>query len=342
MLFDMTANSNSRKIMLLNPDYPKDVTLKNTAGAATFSAVIAKKGRPDEYTYQWYVNGEAVAGAIGETYVRNVSGDKGKYSVWCEVTNKAGTVRTREATLTVKRLPVLNASYPADASVTVTDVAVIEAVIAEDGYPSNYTYQWYVNGSAFEGATGKTFTFDTKNCGGQYWKFHCVVSNEAGSVQSRTATVGVGVKWVYKDGNPAGLFNSAVDGDLEGTFVKEENGNLILRGLGPNAKAIAWTNQSFDLTGIKTIIFALSRMDATHPEDSSTHANLRFGVTTSDQLANLYYTAQSYIYRTNHYGSLYGIAVDVTHLNGHYHIKASIDRTGYYEDWVYINQVYLA
>ena len=76
MLFDMSASSNSRKIMQLNPEYPKDVTMKSTDGAAVFKTEIAKHGRPDEYTYQWYVNGAAVAEANYEEYERDISGDK--------------------------------------------------------------------------------------------------------------------------------------------------------------------------------------------------------------------------------------------------------------------------
>lgn len=205
-LFDLTANTNAKKVPILNVEYPKDVTMKATDGNATFTAVIAKDGRPDKYTYQWYVNGAPVAGATNATYVRNVSGDKGQYTVWCEVANKAGTVRTREATLTVKRLPVLNATYPQNASVYVTDTATFEAKIAETGYPDSYTYQWYKNGVKVAGATKSSYSFYQSTEGTA--TVYCEVTNDAGTVKTRTATFTANRIYLYNTGDPC----SAVHG----------------------------------------------------------------------------------------------------------------------------------
>jgi hypothetical protein len=198
-LFDLTANTNARKVPILNVEYPKDVTMKATDGNATFTAVIAKDGRPDKYTYQWYVNGAAVPGSTGETYVRDVSGDKGKYSVWCEVTNKAGTVRTREATLTVKKLPVLNGSYPENVSAFVGSSVTFQVVTSEDGYPASYSYQWYLNGAAVPGATGTSFNHYRSLEGSD--TVYCIVTNEVGSVKSRDAVLTANRLYLYNYGD---------------------------------------------------------------------------------------------------------------------------------------------
>lgn len=198
-LFDLTANTNAKKVPILNVEYPKDVTMKATDGNATFTAVIAKDGRPDKYTYQWYVNGAPVAEANNATYVRNVSGDKGQYTVWCEVANKAGTVRTREATLTVKRLPVLNGGYPANVSVSVGSSATFRVVTSEDGYPANYSYQWYLNGAAVSGATGTSFNHYRSLEGSD--TVYCIVTNEAGSVKSRDAVLTANRIYLYNNGD---------------------------------------------------------------------------------------------------------------------------------------------
>jgi hypothetical protein len=198
-LFDLTASTNARKVPILNTDYPQDVIIKATDGNASFKAAIAKDGRPDKYTYLWYVDGVVVPEATGAEYVRDVSGDKGVHTVFCEVTNKAGTVRTREATLTVKRLPVLNGSYPENVSVFVGSSATLQAVISEDGYPANYSYQWYLNGAAVSGATGTSFNHYRSLEGSD--TVYCIVTNEAGSVRSRDAVFTANRIYLYNKGD---------------------------------------------------------------------------------------------------------------------------------------------
>jgi hypothetical protein len=198
-LFDLTASTNARKVPILNTDYPQDVIIKATDGNASFKAAIAKDGRPDKYTYLWYVDGVVVPDATGAEYVRDVSGDKGVHTVFCEVTNKAGTVRTREATLTVKRLPVLNGSYPANVSVSVGDSVTFQVVISEDGYPTNYSYQWYLNGEAALGATGDRFNHYRSLEGSD--TVYCIVTNEAGWAKSRDAVFAANRIYLYNNGD---------------------------------------------------------------------------------------------------------------------------------------------
>lgn len=91
-----------------------------------------------------------------------------------------------------KKLPILNANYPADVSTTYIDgntaSASFKVEITTDGYPIEYTYQWYVNGSAVSGATGASYTWSGTE--GTY-SVRCDITNKAGTVQSRTATLSV-------------------------------------------------------------------------------------------------------------------------------------------------------
>lgn len=87
----------------LNSSYPANVTGKEVGGSATFKVEIEEAGNPTEYTYQWYVNDSAVSGATGASYTRSGLA-KGKYTVYCMVTNKAGTTVSRTATLTVTHM----------------------------------------------------------------------------------------------------------------------------------------------------------------------------------------------------------------------------------------------
>lgn len=90
------------------------------------------------------------------------------------------------------RLPVLNSNYPEDVSVTYdyngNTSATFRVEISEGGKPVDYTYQWYYNDDAVEGATGSSYTRSiTYEC--TNIPVYCVVSSKAGSVQSKTATL---------------------------------------------------------------------------------------------------------------------------------------------------------
>lgn len=88
---------------VLDINYPENVTLTASAdGSATFQVKIATDGKPAEYTYQWYVDGVAVSGATGTSYTKTDLISAKTYKVYCAVTNKAGTVESRYAILTVE------------------------------------------------------------------------------------------------------------------------------------------------------------------------------------------------------------------------------------------------
>lgn len=233
----------------LNASYPANATVKSGTNA-TFKVEVSKDGIPSTYTYQWYVNDTAVSGATGATYTRSTSSDKGVYSVYCKVTNKAGTVVSRTATLTVNKTPVLNTSYPANASVTVNKSVTVKVAVSTAGYPTSYTYQWYKNGSAVSGATGTSYTFTPTAVGSV--TVYCKVTNTAGSVNSRTATITV---------NDAYLFNNgAFSSEFCPNGVTYSNSNSILENdatYGPSLRmryhTYFQTNDLIDLTAWKSI-----------------------------------------------------------------------------------------
>ena len=89
----------------------------------------------------------------------------------------------------IKKLPVLNSSYPANATVWHGNQATFKVAISEAGVPDEYTYQWYRDGSIWTGASHPTVSWHSASIGSH--SIYCVVTNKAGSVRSRTATLTV-------------------------------------------------------------------------------------------------------------------------------------------------------
>lgn len=98
----MTRRDEKNKVVpVLNANYPANVTA-DYGGSATFQVKIATKGYPDKYTYQWYQGNVALNGGTNSSYTYTGLTSPGTYQIRCDVTNEAGTVQSRTATLTVK------------------------------------------------------------------------------------------------------------------------------------------------------------------------------------------------------------------------------------------------
>lgn len=257
MLFDMTAGSNSRKIMALDPNFPKDVSLTVIRGntvSASFNVAIADHGNPEKYTYQWYVNGNPVEGATNDTFTKEGLSETEVLTIFCEVTNKAGTVRSRVATLSVEQLykPVLSDTFPKDESVEIHNSITSKVQISEDGNPADYTYQWFVNGAALEGANSNEYTFIPTDVGET--TLYCEVSNSVGKVTSRTATITATPYYIFKSGVGAtsgftwesyNLFEASIDANeiwCNAPGLTESNGACGLTG-------------AYDFTKYKRLVF---------------------------------------------------------------------------------------
>lgn len=98
-----------------------------------------------------------------------------------------------------KKTPVLSTSYPANATVEINNSVTCEVRIATAGYPEAYSYQWYKNGVAVSGATGDSYTFTPTAVGST--TVYCKVTNAAGTVTSRTATITANPVYLYNAGD---------------------------------------------------------------------------------------------------------------------------------------------
>lgn len=93
-----------KRLPELNSNYPQDisgtVSFPYVGTAKTFEVKIAKDGKPKTYTYQWYVDNDAVPGATGATFVYTVK-TNGTKKIHCEVSNGLGeVVKSRTASVT--------------------------------------------------------------------------------------------------------------------------------------------------------------------------------------------------------------------------------------------------
>ena len=80
---------------------------------AVFDVAISVKGNPDKYEYQWYRRTSGsndwieISGATASEYTYQVSREDHESYYYCKVSNEVGSVRSKEAKLTVHWLPTL-------------------------------------------------------------------------------------------------------------------------------------------------------------------------------------------------------------------------------------------
>ncbi|MBK8477893.1 MAG: immunoglobulin domain-containing protein [Opitutaceae bacterium] len=142
-------------------------------------------------TYQWYLNGQAVAGLTGPRFPAFVTeGYHNGATFHCVATNSAGATASRTATLTVwiPAAPVVT-TQPADLLGDIGTIA--DFTVAATGEPAP-TYQWYLNGAIAAGHTAPRFGPFTLAAYHNGYTFACVVTNAYGTTTSHTATLTVG------------------------------------------------------------------------------------------------------------------------------------------------------
>ena len=127
-----------------------------------------------------------------------------------------------------KKLPVLNASYPANVTCWHGEQATFKVEIATPGVPAEYTYQWYRDGAKWTEATTATVSWSSAAVGSH--SIYCVVTNKAGEVTSRVATLTV------KDPNMAytysGTSEKIDDGSGNWRIKFKSSGTLKFTNLG--------------------------------------------------------------------------------------------------------------
>lgn len=155
--------------------------------SVTFTSTVS--GGVPGYSYQWYLNGAAVSGAIFSTWTFTPV-STGTYTVYLNVTDSVlKTVKSNIASVTVA--PPLTVSIsPTSASILVGQFVAFTSTVS-GGYPP-YSYQWYLDGAPVSGATSSSWTF-TPTTSGIYYVYLKATDANNNIAQSETARITVAV-----------------------------------------------------------------------------------------------------------------------------------------------------
>lgn len=167
-------------------EQPQSLTVRE--GASASFSVLAQGSAP--LAYQWRRNGADIAGANGATYaIARVSASDNNAQFTVVVSNRAGEVTSRAATLTVEVVaaPVIT-SQPSDVSV-VAPASATFSVAATGTEP--LSYQWFRNGVALAGANSASFTTPSTSLSDTGTIYSVAVSNVAGVAVSDGALLAV-------------------------------------------------------------------------------------------------------------------------------------------------------
>lgn len=202
----------------LDPLYPQDVDMKFNA-TSQLQVRIAEDGIPNAYSYQWYLNNSPIEGAITSTYI--LSGlSIGTYTYYCTVTNEAGTVTSRLATVVVADVKPNFSTFSGNFSIMENSTPNWSYKITSTGtYTPDSDYEvdlWGIGGGG-SGANGQ----GAGGGGGGYSAFQTGVTLKKGV--KYTFTIGAGGAALTGDGT------GATGGT---TRITDANGNTLLTASG--------------------------------------------------------------------------------------------------------------
>jgi hypothetical protein len=195
---------------------------------------------PGPFTYQWYKNGVALAGATGATLAFVATpADAGAYTV--AITNALGTTLSPISTLIVSTTaaPIIVTS-PRSQTLGEGQPATFGVVFNS---PTSVTYQWRKNGAAIPGATNSSLVFSSLTAA-DAGDYNVTVTNSGGSVTSAVATLTVVVTRLT---NLSVRTTLAANQILTVGFTLNGGANpLLIRAVGPGLNAFGVTDAMAD------------------------------------------------------------------------------------------------
>ena len=175
---------------------PHDTTIDENR-TAIFSLAATGTG----LTYQWQKNDTTISAATAPSYTTPAVtiADSGAL-FQCMITNAGGAVTSSSAVLSVRRVPPTIISQPSSQTINEGDSATF-SVLANGTQP--LSYQWFRNDTLIAGATSNRYRITEVVVSFDSVRFHCLVTNAAGSTTSLNAMLTVnppaGVPKISKD-----------------------------------------------------------------------------------------------------------------------------------------------
>ena len=232
----VTLNVYSQPTVTINPA-SVNMTINSVQ---TFSSIAT--GGLGPYTYQWYLNGSQVHGAIGDSWKFNAT-TTGTYIIYLKLTdNLTSIVQSNNATGKVAA-PLIVLITPTQLKMYVGQSQLFDSSIS--GGTAPYTYHWYLNNNPLLGQTSQTWNF-TPTSTGNFSVYLNVTDSLNFNAQSNIVTeitvysqLNVSISPALTNltiGNPQTFTSNVSGGAQPYTYQWYFNGNIV-----SNANSSAWT-----------------------------------------------------------------------------------------------------
>ncbi|MDE0867309.1 MAG: immunoglobulin domain-containing protein, partial [Rubripirellula sp.] len=196
-------------------------------------------------SYQWRQNGVVLdgetQGVLALTSLK-LSGE-GSYSV--EVSNEAG-ITNSDAVDVLVLTPLTITQHPQGQSVVAGGLVVLD-VVANGSNP--VSYQWYLNGTAVDGATQSSLQISSVNSANQ-GAYHAVLSNAVSAVTSDSAALVVNI--------PPGISTQPVGLTVE----KGRSAVFTVEATGTAPFTYQWQHDGVDIDGATAETLTIDSVDA--------------------------------------------------------------------------------
>lgn len=167
------SSTSTSMTVVVNPSLTASISPTNTASFCNGSSLLFSASTGVGYTYQWYLNGTPISGANASTYNATQAGN-----YYVVITNSSNC----SATSTTTAVSIVNLSFATITPLSATTFCQGSSVVLNATSGSNYSYQWYLNGTPISGATLSYYSAY------QSGNYTVLITNGSGCTSTSTAT----------------------------------------------------------------------------------------------------------------------------------------------------------